>query len=672
MATTRTTCPLDCPDACGVLVESDAAGQFLSLRGEREHGWSRGSLCRKTAHFGDLIEGAERLRTPLLRAGRKSTSELRPASWEEALARIAERVGPLRGRGERILACWYAGTMGRVQRLFPLRAMHALGATFIDGGICDSATSEGHLAVLGHEYGADLERAGESDFLLLWGCDMRRTVQHLQAGAREIARRGQPVAAIDIYRTETIAALERWGGEGFVIRPGTDAALALGLARLAFERGFADRAALESCTGAEAFERHVRAGHSLAETSAITGLAPERIERLATWLSRAREPLLKTGVGFGRRRNGGMSMRAVCSLAAVLGRADRLHYESGGCFEDADAFLARPDLRPGRGLAPTIPQVQTGRLLLSGRFDALFVWGHNPAVVCPEARVVREALARDELFTVVHDPFLTETARQADVVLPATFFPEHPDVYRSYGHRRLRLARRAALPPPGPRSNVATFSAIARVLDLPPDCQEQDEERLCHDFALAVSTRLSPEERLRLLEGEAVRCDPPHGPGHGTPSGKVELYSERLASLGHPPMASYVPDDAAGEAGAFWLLCAPSIHTHNSTFSHSPRHLARRGVHRAFLNPAEAARLGIAEGDPVTLYNRRAALTFPAALSEDLPAGLVRVDGLPRSEDVPEGIGVNALVPDALSDLGDGNVLYSTRVDLRPARAAPA
>lgn len=674
MPTTPSTCPLDCPDACGILVESDADGRFQRLRGNPAHGYSRGGLCGKTAIYGELIESAERLLTPLVREGSKRDGPLREASWDEALARIAARVAPLREKPHRVLAAWYAGSMGRVQRYFPLRTMHALGAVFVDGGLCDNTASAGYEAVYGDVYGADVEAAGESDLLLLWGCDMRRTVQHLQGAAVEIAKRGEPVLAIDVYRTDTIRSIESRGGEGLLVRPGSDAALALGLARLAFERGRADRAFLaERCIGADRFEEHVRSGHDLAWTSARTGLAPERIERLAELLFAARAPFLKTGVGFARRRNGGMSMRAVCSLAAVLGVAERVHYESFSCFRLADSVIERPDLRPSNAPPRTIPHVQLGRELASGRYDAVFVWGHNPAVVCPEAARVRAALARDELFVVVHEQFRTETAALADVVLPATMFPEHADVYRSYGHRRLQYARRACDPPEGPRCNVDAFAAIARALELPRDCWDATSEALCDALveATAPLQGLDAEQVARLRAGEAVRVEPAHALGHGTPSGRVELYSAKMEALGQPPMASYVPDDACGDAGAFWLVSAPSVHTHNSTFSHSARHLCRRGEHRVHLGLKDARRLGIGEGDWAELSNHRASLSFPVTITGDVPEGLVRIDGLPRALDVPERIGINALVPDALSDLGDGNVLYSTRVDVRRV-AAPA
>jgi len=668
MKTTPLACPLDCSDACGILVDADDSGRFVALRGNPEHGYSRGHLCGKTAIYGDLIHAPNRLLTPLVRRGDKRTGELVPATWDEALARIVERVGPLKEHGERILVAFYAGTMGRIQRFFPLRMFHALGATLTDGGLCDNSTTAGYECVLGSVVGADLEHADESDAVVLWGCDMVRTVQHLQPAVQRLAKRGVPVVAIDIYRSDTIQALERWGGRGLIVKAGSDAALALALARIAFERGWVDRGFLErECLGAAEFERHVRAGHDLAWASNATGLPEAEIVALAELIARSPRLLLKTGVGFGRRRNGAMSMRAICSLAAVLGKVDNLHYESFSCFELADDVVRLPHLqRAGRACA-SFKHVQLGRELESGKYGALFVWAHNPAVVCPEAARVRAGMQRDDVFVVVHEQFLTESAQLADVVLPSTMFVEHTDVYRSYGHRRLQVARKACEAPKGPRSVLDTFSAIAKALDLPRETWDADAERLCDELVDASLKLKDGEQRAELLAGKPIKVTPRARAGHGTPSGKVELFSAAAQALGQPPMASYVPDEGGATRGAFWLVSAPSVHTHNSTFSHSERHVKRVGEQRVKLNPLDAQRLGLVDGARATLSNHLARVSFPVEITADMPPGLVRIDGLPRAQDTLEGVGVNALVAGEVSDLGDSNTLYSTRVDVSAA-----
>lgn len=664
--TTSTTCPLDCPDACGVLVESDARGELVRLRGNPDHPWSRGVLCGKTQLYGELVTSPDRLRTPLVRRGGKKSAELVPATWDEALDLVAARLKKVAGRD--LLALWYGGSMGLVQRRFPLRMMHALGATLHDGGICDATGEAGYQAVFGNSPGPDIESVESADLVVLWGCDMARTHQHLQPKVQALCKRGVPVIAIDIWRTETIRALEKWGGRGLVIQPGTDAALALCLARIAFELGQVDHAFLrDECVGATEFETHVRQRGDLSTTARITGLAEGEIAALASVLLRAANPFLKTGVGFARRRNGGMSMRAVCSLAAVLGHARRVHFESAAHFELPEEIVHRPDLR-GNAPDERVVQVALGETLCAGRFSAAVVWCHNPAVTLPDSAKVRRGLARDDLFLVVHEHFLTETAELADVVLPATMFPEHGDVYRSYGHRVMQYARPALRAPDGPRNNVDTFAGIARRLGLPRETWDVTTESLCEEFVEACRARLGDPALAQLRTGAPVKPAAIERAQWPTPSGKVELVSAAMRASGQPALATYVPDDWCGETGDFVLLCTPSVNTHNSTFSHSARHVKKDGPPRVYVNPADALKLGVAEGEDVTLANVRAKVTLPVALCANTPPGAVRIDGLPRRRDIPEGVGINALVSGATSDLGSGNVLYSTRVDVRRAR----
>lgn len=656
-----TTCPLDCPDACGVLVESDASGKFVRLRGNPAHTWSQGSLCGKTMLYGELVNHPRRLRTPLVRRG----TQLVETTWETALDLVVERIAAL--PGPEVLALSYGGSMGLVQRKYPYRVMHALGATFHDGGICDAAGTAGFECVLGRCLGPDMELVEESDLVILWGTDVARTVQHMQPRLKRCQERGVPVVAIDVWRTDTLKDVERRGGRALVIRPGTDAQLALCLTRIAFELGFADHEFLErECSGAADFETHVRARFDLVETSAITGLEVQDILALAMQLRVAKNPFVKTGVGWTRRRNGAMSMRAVCSLAAVLGHGDRVHFESFAHFGLAEDVIVRSDLRPSSCPDVPVKHVQLGRELESGRFRAVFVWCHDPAVTLPESARFKRGFARDDLFTVVHDHFLTETAELADVVLPATMFVEHDDVYRSYGHRSMQFSQRAVAAPAGPRSNVELFSELARRLGLPREVWDVTASSLCQTLLDASRTRFDGAEFARIQSGEPVKLHDRTYAGWGTPSGKIELVSPTAAARNQPAMATYVPDDADGDRGQFWLVGAPSVHTHNSTYAHSERHQKKNGAPCVHVNPEDARAARLEVGALVKLSNVRAAITLPVAFAPEMPRGSVRVDGLPRAADVREKLGLNALTSSGLSDLGDGNVMYSARVDLTP------
>jgi len=593
---------------------------------------------------------------------RDAAGELREASWEEATALIAEKVREL--HGEEILGLDYGGNMGKVSRKFPARIMNALSAARNDSGVCDQTSTVGYETVLGHVIGGDLERVEEADFLLIWGADVARTVQHLQPAIQRMCKRGTPVIAIDIYRTETIRRLEKWGGRGLIIKPGTDAALALGLARIAFEENWSDGEFLaKECAGAERFEAHVRGQHDIEWTAATCGLEVADVRALATQLRTAQAPFIKAGVGWTRRRNGALGMRAVCSLMAVLGHVDRFHYESYEHFELDTDTIERPDLRE-RAVVP-VRHVELGSRLMADEYRAVFVWNHNPVVTLPDAKRVRDGLARPGTFVVVHDLFLTETAQVADVVLPAASSLEQNDVYSSYGHRVLQFSRASCKAPGEARSNLSAFAAIAKELGLPPDLWDVTDEQLCLELLESQRALLSEQDFDELLAGRPVKLPPRKLDGWGTATGKVELVNDALEY----PMACFVADELATasepERGAFALISAPSRATHNSTYMHSQRHLAKAGAPQCFVNPQDAESLDVQDGDLLQLSNERAQITLKVAITMDMPCGSIRVDGLLRAQDVPEGVGINALTSPVTSVQAHGSTLYSTRVDAK-------
>ena len=655
----RTTCPLDCPDACGILAEVDPQGRLVRLRGDPEHGHSRGTLCGKTMLYPELVHAPHRVTQPLVKRNGQHVA----VSWEEALDLVAAKTARVAPRD--ILALWYGGSMGLVQRKFPLRMMHALGAVFHDGGICDAAGQEGYAAVLGRCIGPELERIEDHDLVVLWGCDASRTVQHMQAPVRRMQARGVPVIVVDVWRTDTMKDVEARGGLGVVIQPGTDALLCLALARLAYESGRVDRAQLShAALGSEQFEQHVCAGHDVVTAAETCRVESADIQRLADLLLAAKRPFVKSGVGWTRRRNGAMGMRALASLCVVLGQPDALHYESWEHFQLPEDWIMRPDLRPVDEPLRYTSQVGLGRTLEEGAFQVAFVWCHDPAVTIPDSARFRRGFARPDLFTVVHDQFMTETAQLADVVLPATNFLEHPDVYRSWGHRRMQRARAVVKGPNETRSNVQTFAALAQRMGLPKECWDVDEDALCDAFLEQCAGRLTPAELAAVRSGVSIQ---PHAlafADRGTPSGRLELHSSACAASGQPAMATWVPDDACGDRRRFWLVAAPSVHTHNATYSHSARHIAKAGKPRVHLNPDDLQDLQAVEGSRLRLANATGAISLPAVSDSSMPRGMVRVDGLPRACDVAESQGINALVSGQVSDMGGGNVQYSTMVDL--------
>lgn len=418
--------------------------------------------------------------------------------------------------------------------------------------------------------------------------------------------------------------------------------------------------------GAAELRAEIAGAYPLERVAGDTGLAAADIEWLSNCLANSKEAWIKTGIGWNRRRNGAMSMRAVCSLAAVLGIAGRLHFESGDHFGLDSNWLSQPERMGDRGREP-IRHIELGRELEAGHFRGAFVWGHNPAVVLPESGRVRAGLARDDLFLVVHELVLTETARLADVVLPATALPEYTDVFKSYGHRVMQISRKVCDAPDEQRSNLQTFASIAERLGLDEDLFRLDEEELLTGFLQHHRSRFTDEEFERLQRGEPVKLQPRTGWARGTPSGRIELASEQCEEQGQGRVAAYVPDDGCEMAGRFWLHPTPSVATHNSTYTRSDRHLRRAGSPQVWVHPDDAQELGLTVGQGVRLHNEVGSLTLSLALSDDAPRGMVRLEGFPDPAQIPEGLSTNALTRAAGSDLAAGFCQFSARVDLSPA-----
>lgn len=676
MEWTPSACFLDCPDACGLEVQTDAAGQFVRLRGHREHGWSQGVLCAKTSWYGEIVTSEERITEPWMRDRR---GRMQPTTWDAALDRIAEQLAPL--SGPEILSLEYAGNMGVLGRRFPGRILNALGATRNDGTICDATAEAGFQAVLGRATGFDLEQLESCDAILLWGCDAARTMSHLLPKLKRALQNGARVAAIDIYRSDTIEWLEKHGGEGLVLRPGTDAALALGWAQLAFESRRADLEFLrQNAQGAAEFRAHLQGRYGIEEVCAVTGLDRADFERVAQWFHEAQAPLLKLGIGFCRRKVGGMSMRALGSYAAVLGIADRVHWESGDHFDLDLSELDGVALRPPGCDQPPISLVNLGAELESGRFRASLVWGHNPAVTVPNTRLVRAGLARADHFLVVHELFWTATAQLADVVLPATTFLDQADLLRSYGHRWLHYVPQALEPRGSCRSNLDAFAAIAQRLELPESVWAGSHEDWCLRILERNRARFTESEWERLLAHQPVKLapapQPPRengkaSPDWGTRSGRIELHSSELEAAGAGAMAEYVADEGCGGDHEFWFWPTPSKATHNSTYLHSKRHLARLGSPQVHLHPDLAERLGVHEGTWLRVHNDVGSVLLPATLDKSFPPDTLGVSGFWNESEAASVGNVNTLVSSERSDLGGGSCIYSTRVSVEVLPGRP-
>ncbi len=654
-------CPFDCPDACGLLVSVEG-GRAIEVKGDPDHPQSRGSLCPKMNRYERSVHHPGRLRTPLRRTGPKGEGRFEALGWDEALSMVTSRLSDIRKTwgGQAILPYSYAGTMGLVQRNAGHALFHALGASRLDRTICTPAKDVGLKAVLGNTPAPPPEAVTTADLVLVWGQNAIATHVHGFQRVRQARQSGAQVWLIDTYDTPTAPHVDRV----LHVRPGTDGALAAGLMHLLDREGLLDAEFLQGrVQGWEELRRELLPAYPPARVAAETGIPEAELRELATAYARAANPQIQLGNGLSRYGNGAMTCRLIACLPALVGAYAK---PAGGLFGGTStggaipmARFTREDLQP----EPTrlINMNELGRALgpeLDPPVKALVVYHANPAAVTPDQGAVRRGLAREDLFTVVHERFLTDTALYADLVLPATTSLEHPDLYRAYGHYALQRAR-AAIPPQGEaRCNWDLFRGLARRLGVTDPLFDLDTDGV---IDLLLDGDLPWLDGQRVEAGQAILLKPPGG-GFLTPSGKVEILNPREDLCLPRPL----PRHGDGDLEPLSLATAPALYGLNSTFHEREDLPARQHAVTLLMNPGDAESRGIPDGGPVVAFNRQGEVAFTASLTPRVPSGLVVVEGVAWSRHTG-GPTVNALTTQRLTDQGGGSTFYDHKVEVRPA-----
>jgi anaerobic selenocysteine-containing dehydrogenase len=663
----RSVCPFDCPDACGLVAEVEA-GRVVKVRGDPEHPYSQGTLCPKMNGYDRTVHSPDRLTHPLVRTGRKGAGEFRRASWDEAIALVAGRWREIVARdgAEAVLPYSYAGSMGIVQRNAGMPFFHRMGATRLDRTICTPAQDAGWSAVMGRTPGPSPEVARESDLVVLWGINAVATNIHFVQRAKEARRRGGRILLVETYRTDTAAVAD----EVVLVRPGADGALALALIHVLAREGLADEAFLaREAVGWPELRARVLSECSPEAVSERVGLAPAAIEALARTLARARAPFVRVGGGPSRYGNGAMTIRSIVALTAVLGAFDR---KGGGLLHStgsSQAFDLSPLLREDLQPRPTrsVNMNELGRVLAELRdppIRAMYVWCSNPAAVAPDQNAVLRGLSREDLFLVVHERFMTDTARHADVVLPATTSLEHADLYRSYGHYALQRARPVIPPLSEARPNWEVFRALAAAMGFDePIFRMTADEAIDLVVAHLRAPWLRGVDPAALAAGRAVELVPPPGPRWATPSGKIELLNPREPE----PLPRVVAAHSEGDPLPLRLVTAPALHTLNSTFQERPELRERAGGMVLQLGPEEAAARGLSDGQRVVAANHQGEADFVLRVREGVPPGVAVAEGVFWLAHTPGARNVNALTSQRLTDRAGGSTFYDNRVEVRAA-----
>jgi anaerobic selenocysteine-containing dehydrogenase len=705
-------CSHDCPDSCGVLVTvNELTGRAVKVQGDPSHPVTRGFLCGKVAKYLDRVYSPDRLLYPMRRkkgAAKGSLPQGREAeaferiSWDEALNEIAAKLTKIAAEfgPESVLPYSYAGTIGQLgYGSMDRRFFHRLGASQLARTICAEAGGTALKAVYGVKLGTVPQDFAHAGLVIAWGANIHGNNVHLWPFIEEARRKGARLVVIDPYRTRTAALAD----EHLAINPGTDAALALGLMHVILSMGLEDREYVAACTnGFEELKAHaLKREHSPENVAKITGIDAGAIVRLARAYAAAGRngsagpAVIRLNYGIQRSENGGTAARAVCMLPLLTGawkyKGGGLLLSTSGSFPFNDKALQMPELMLASPLgraARVVNMSQLGQALTTlgddakdgPRVRALFVYNSNPAAVAPNQNDVLRGMKRDDLFTVVHEQFFTDTADYADVLLPAPTFLEVKDVQGAYGHLFAQVSNRAIAPLGEARSNVAMFGELARRMGFDEACFDDCEDELIDQALATENPWFAGITRERLeREGHVPLQMPVNADGDVLPFSTVEWFktaSGRGELLPVPVFAAPTESRAHAAEGAYPLEFLPrkADNYMNSTFANIPLHqrMEKRTAGVLEMHATDAAAREIATGDPVEVFNGRGSITLRALVNAQVSAGVVaaRLDWSKLGNDLSgNGANVNALTSETLTDIGGGATFYSTLVEVRKGHA---
>jgi anaerobic selenocysteine-containing dehydrogenase len=706
MKVVHAVCSHDCPDSCGVLVTVDeATGRAVKVQGDPSHPVTRGFLCGKVAKYLDRVYSPDRLLYPMRRragvpkgplAQGHEAEAFERISWDEALDEIAAKLKKIAAEfgPESVLPYSYAGTIGKLgYGSMDRRFFHRLGASQLDRTICSTAGGVALLSVYGVKLGTSPQDFAHAGLIIAWGANVHGNNVHLWPFIEEARRRGAKLVVIDPYRTRTAALAD----EHLVINPGTDTALALGMMRVILNMGLEDREYIARCTtGFDELRAHALGSeYSLEKVAAATGISSETIVRLARDYALAGRKgaegsgpaVIRLNYGIQRSENGGTAARAVCMLPLLTGawkyKGGGLQLSTSGSFPFNDKALQMPELmqasplgRPSRVVNMSL----LGQALTALGDDvkdgppvkAMFVYNSNPAAIAPNQNDVLRGMRREDLFTVVHEQFFTDTADYADVLLPAPTFLEVKDVQGAYGHLFTQVSERAIAPLGEARSNVALFGELGRRMGFAEACFDDREDALIDQALETDDPWFADITRERLeREGHVPLNLPVDAAGEVLPFSTAEWFrtpSGRGELVPVPVFTAPAESRAHAAEGAYPLEFLPrkADNYMNSTFANLPQHqrMEARTAGVLEMHGTDAAARSIVTGDEVEVFNERGSVALKALVNAQVGAGVVaaRLDWNKLSAG---GANVNALTSETLTDLGGGPTFYSTLVEVR-------
>jgi anaerobic selenocysteine-containing dehydrogenase len=674
----RAACPHDCPDTCGMLVTVED-GVAVKIQGDPSMPFTQGTLCTKVAHYLERTYAPERLLHPLRRTGPKGSGRFERISWDAALDEIAARLKALAAENpETILPLSYAGTMGMVQySSMDRRFFHRLGASILDRTLCSSAGKAGIKATLGGSVGMDPERFDEAKLILLWGANPVVSNLHLWSRVQEAKRRGAKVVAIDPYRSLSAEKCT----QHVALLPGTDGALALGMMHVLIGENLLDRDYIARHTlGFEQLEERVRQ-YTPDWAARTCGLSVQEVVQLARDYGTAQPAAIRLNYGMQRHAGGGIAARTIACLPALTGAwrdaAGGIVLTTADFYGFDHAALERPDLLGGRK-PRVVNHARIGEALTAAAppVKAVIVYNNNPVAVCPDSEQVLAGFRREDLYCVVMDSFMTDTADYADLVLPATTQLEHYDVHKSYGHL-YALANNPAIAPVGESlPNAEVFRRLAARMGFGEPCFRDSDEDICRTALASTQPRMRGIDWEEMKKSGWQRLDVPArfapfaAGGFPTPSGKCEFYSAALEAQGLDPLPFYNPPAEGAAPGELQFISPPARNFLNSSFAHLKRFRELEGEPRLEMHAADAAARGIRDGDLVRVFNARGSLRLRARVNDRPRRGVVVAPSVWWKKHAPEGGNANNLTAQRVADLGGGATFYDCRVQVEAAAAA--
>ncbi|MCW3473576.1 molybdopterin-containing oxidoreductase family protein [Limobrevibacterium gyesilva] len=677
-------CPHDCPSTCALEVEVIDGTRIGAVRGAAANSYTDGVVCAKVARYAERIHHAGRVTRPLLRTGPKGSSQFREIGWDEALDRVAGAFTEAAARhgAEAVWPYYFAGTMGLVQRDGINRLRHVMRYSRQHTSICSMVCEAGWMAGAGRFTGPDPREMAQSDLIVMWGGNPVNTQVNVMTHiAKARKARGAKLIVVDPYRTGTAQAADMH----LALRPGTDGALACAVMHVAFRDGHADRAYMAQYADApDALEAHL-ASRGPAWASAITGLDVDQIEAFARQYCTTERAYIRAGYGFSRMRNGAANLHAVTCLPTVTGKWK--HPGAGAFWNNRGIYHWNKTLIEGldaRDMSVRVMDMSRIGAVLTGdrrelgdgpQVHALLIQNVNPVTVAPNSNTVRRGFLRQDLFTCVHEQFMTETALMADIVLPATMFMEHDDLYQAGGHSHIQIGPKLIEPPGECRSNHEVLQGLAQRLG----AQHAGFDMTAMEVIDATLRASGWPDAQTVLAQRWVDAQPSFADSHflngfGHPDGKFHLAAD-WSRIGpnHQGMPS-LPDhfaiiDESTPDRPFRLVAAPARQFLNTSFTETATSRQREGRPTALLHPQDAARLGVVDGAKLYLGNAQGEVIVHAKLFDGLQPGVVVVESVWPHAAFEGGIGINALTSDDPAPPLGGAVFHDTAVWVRAMAA---